>query len=65
MLAARLIDLHGVRLYFDIEGAGLVLDGERMRQRPTVILLHGGPGAHHDYLYPQLLSLSDTYRVIT
>ena len=32
---------------------------------PPVLLLHGGPGAHHDYLYPQLLSLSDTYRVIT
>jgi proline iminopeptidase len=43
MLAAMLIDLNGVRLYFDIEGAGLVPDGELMRQRPTVILLHGGP----------------------
>ena len=32
---------------------------------PPVLLLHGGPGAHHDYLYPQLLALSDTYRVIT
>ena len=32
---------------------------------PPLLLLHGGPGAHHDYLYPQLLSLSDTYRVIT
>jgi proline iminopeptidase len=30
-----------------------------------VLLLHGGPGAHHDYLYPQMLALSDTYRVIT
>ena len=32
---------------------------------PPLLLLHGGPGAHHDYLYPQLLSLADTYRVIT
>ena len=32
---------------------------------PPLLLLHGGPGAHHDYLYPQMLSLSDTYRVIT
>ena len=32
---------------------------------PPLLLLHGGPGAHHDYLYPQLLALSDTYRVIT
>lgn len=32
---------------------------------PPLLLLHGGPGAHHDYLYPQMLALSDTYRVIT
>ncbi len=32
---------------------------------PPVLLLHGGPGAHHDYLYPQMLALADTYRVIT
>lgn len=32
---------------------------------PPLLLLHGGPGAHHDYLYPQMLSLSDTYRVFT
>lgn len=32
---------------------------------PPVLLLHGGPGAHHDYLYPQMLALADQYRVIT
>ena len=32
---------------------------------PPLLLLHGGPGAHHDYLYPQLLPLSATERVIT
>ena len=31
---------------------------------PT-ILLHGGPGAHHDYLYPQLLALASSHRLIT
>ena len=30
-----------------------------------MVLLHGGPGAHHDYLYPQLLALAETHRVIT
>ncbi len=25
---------------------------------PALIVLHGGPGAHHDYLLPQLLSLA-------
>ena len=30
-----------------------------------LLLLHGGPGAHHDYLYPQFLALSRTHRLIT
>jgi len=32
---------------------------------PPLLLLHGGPGAHHDYLYPQFLALAKTHRVIT
>jgi len=32
---------------------------------PPIVLLHGGPGAHHDYLYPQLLALAETHRLIT
>ncbi|MEO7995811.1 MAG: alpha/beta hydrolase [Gemmatimonadaceae bacterium] len=30
-----------------------------------LVLLHGGPGAHHDYLYPQCLELAQTHRLIT
>lgn len=30
-----------------------------------LLLLHGGPGAHHDYLYPQFLVLADRHRLIT
>jgi proline iminopeptidase len=30
-----------------------------------LLLLHGGPGAHHDYLYPQFLELARTHRLIT
>ncbi len=33
--------------------------------RPPLVLLHGGPGAHHDYLYPQLLALAESHRVVT
>jgi proline iminopeptidase len=32
---------------------------------PPLVLLHGGPGASHDYLYPQMLALAETHRVIT
>jgi proline iminopeptidase len=32
---------------------------------PPLMLLHGGPGAHHDYLYPQMLALAERHRLIT
>ena len=35
------------RLYFDVEGVQLAPDGPWMRERPTVVLLHTGPGADH------------------
>lgn len=37
-----IVELNGVRLYTRRVGAG-----------PPVVVLHGGPGAHHDYLLPQ------------
>jgi pimeloyl-ACP methyl ester carboxylesterase len=37
----------GVRLFVDVEGPGLVPDGPAMVERPTVLLLHGGPGLDH------------------
>ena len=39
--------IRGTEIYFDVDGAGLVSDGERMVQRPTLFLLHGGPGGDH------------------
>lgn len=34
-------------------------------EAPPLLLLHGGPGAHHDYLYPQFLALASNHRLIT
>ena len=31
---------------------------------PQLLVLHGGPGAHHDYLLPQMLELADTYELV-
>lgn len=31
---------------------------------PRLLLLHGGPGAHHDYLLPQMLHLTQQYEVV-
>ncbi len=39
----------GVRLFVDIDGFGLTPDDEfaKLRDRPTIIALHGGPGVDH------------------
>ena len=34
----------GVRLFVDIEGLGHVPEGRVLRHKPTLILIHGGPG---------------------
>jgi proline iminopeptidase len=31
---------------------------------PELLVLHGGPGAHHDYLLPQMLALADRYELV-
>src|SRR3954468_18759738 len=35
------------------------------RDAPPVLLLHGGPGASHDYLLPQMLELARERRLVT
>ena len=54
----------GVRLWFDVDGAGLVPDGDAMRQRPTVLLLHGGPGMDHSGFKPDFAALTDVAQVV-
>src|SRR5688572_16608186 len=51
------VHANGVRLFFDVDGAGLVPDGPRMRQRPTLLLLHGGPGFDHSTYKPAFAPL--------
>jgi proline iminopeptidase len=59
------VDANGRRLWFDVEGAGLVTDGPAMRARPTIVLLHGGPGAYdHSYLKPDFARLADVAQVV-
>ena len=47
------VELNGVRLYMRRVGHG-----------PPVVVLHGGPGAHHDYLLPQYDHLAEGGRTL-
>ncbi len=58
------VTVDSARLYFDVEGAGLVTDGQSMRAKPTLVLLHGGPGADHSIYKPTFSALSDIAQII-
>ena len=53
-----------VRLYVDVEGAGLVPDGPAMRDKPTLVLLHGGPGYDHTSFKPAFSQLADIAQIV-
>jgi pimeloyl-ACP methyl ester carboxylesterase len=56
--------VNGTRIWFDIDGVGLVPDGSVMRERPTLVLLHGGPGFDHSYFKPAHSALTDTAQIL-
>jgi proline iminopeptidase len=56
--------VNGARLFFDVEGAKLVPDGTLMREKPTVILLHGGPGLDHSGYRPAFSCLADVAQLV-
>jgi pimeloyl-ACP methyl ester carboxylesterase len=59
------VDVNGTRLWFDVDGPALVPDGSEMRQRPTVVLVHGGPGGFdHSYFKPDFGRLAEHAQVI-
>jgi pimeloyl-ACP methyl ester carboxylesterase len=59
-----LVSVGDVRLFVDIDGAKLVPDGMSMRERPTIILLHGGPGVDHTLYKEYYASLAEIAQVV-
>jgi len=51
------VDAHGVLIYYKIIGRSDPMMG-------TLMIVHGGPGASHDYLLPYLLPLARTRRLV-
>jgi proline iminopeptidase len=56
--------VRGTSLYFDVEGAGLVPDGDRMREKPVAFVVHGGPGGDHSGFKPGMSPLAETMQLI-
>jgi proline-specific peptidase len=58
------VTVNGARLFLDVEGASLVPEGPVMRTKPTLVLLHGGPGFDHSVLRPAFSQLSDIAQIV-
>ena len=59
------VQVNGARLFFDVDGAGLLVDGPQMQQRPVLLLLHGAPGlADHSGFKPAFGALADVAQII-
>ena len=56
--------VNGVRLFFDVDGEKLAVDGSTLRERPTIVLLHGGPGGDHAYFKPAFSRLRDVAQLV-
>lgn len=54
----------GVRLFFDVAGSGLRPTDEELVDKPTLLLLHGGPGMDHSSFRPYFDRFADTHQVV-
>jgi pimeloyl-ACP methyl ester carboxylesterase len=55
---------NGVRLFIDVVGAGLEATPDAMVPKPTLMLLHGGPGFDHSSFRPYFDRFADTHQVV-
>lgn len=59
------IEVNGTRLWFDVDGPAALPDGGTMRDRPTLVLVHGGPGSYdHSYFKPHFAPLAAVMQVV-
>ncbi len=56
--------IRDTELFFDVEGAAVVVEGDRIRENPVAFLLHGGPGADHTSYKPTFSALADRFQLV-
>src|SRR5215468_510894 len=47
-----------------VDNGGVILYVKSVGRGPPLVLVHGGPGASHDYLLPNLYRLASSYRLV-
>jgi proline iminopeptidase len=58
------VDVNSIQLYFDVEGPELAIEDGALYRRPTVVVLHGGPGFDQGYLRPGLRPLAEDAQLV-
>jgi proline iminopeptidase len=56
--------IRDTEIFFDVEGSGLVVDGDRLYSKPVAFLIHGGPGADHTSFKPTFSALSRKLQLV-
>lgn len=56
--------IRDTEIYFDVVGAGLVLDGSQWRSQPVALIIHGGPGADHTLDKPTFSPLAHKIQLV-
>jgi pimeloyl-ACP methyl ester carboxylesterase len=59
-----LVSVGDVRLFVDVDGAKLVPEGMTMRERPTIVMVHGGPGFDHTPFKAYYASLTEIAQLV-
>jgi pimeloyl-ACP methyl ester carboxylesterase len=59
-----LVSVGDVRLFVDVDGAKLVPEGMSMRERPTIVMVHGGPGFDHTPFKARYPSLTEIAQLV-
>ncbi len=54
----------GAFIFYDVDGVQFVPDGDRMKERPVLFLLHGGPGGDHAGFKGTVGELTDVAQLI-
>ena len=57
-------NIRDTKIFFDVDGMGLVPDGAENREKPVLFVVPGGPGGDHSRLKPSLSALSDKAQLV-
>lgn len=58
------VKVNGVWIYFEVVGCRLRPDGPRMRDVPTLVVLHGGPGMDLTLSFEEIAEFADVCQVV-